>query len=157
MSRWRLTGFIASAAALVVGGVVLLQFLWGGDGALHGFQDTLKVAALTTARSPALGEPSTTATAGNEQPSAAEAAEATPPASTPEPAAAATSPDQLERTNWWGNVQENIRNAEYNITCQEKCVIEGEPDLLDAECRYGLRRHDAAFRAVTCHRTPRRR
>jgi len=52
-----------------------------------------------------------------------------------ETAAAETGEEALKQTSWWGEVQENIRKSEYNITDQEKCVIEGAPGGLHATNR----------------------
>jgi len=43
--------------------------------------------------------------------------------------------ETLKQTSWWTDVQENIRRSEYNITYQEKSVLEGEPGGLHAANR----------------------
>ncbi|MFC1735237.1 carboxypeptidase regulatory-like domain-containing protein [Candidatus Hydrogenedentota bacterium] len=68
-------------------------------------------------------------------------------------ASAPASDEELKQTSWFGQVQENIRKAEYKITRQEKCVIDGEPGGLHAANRANNLR--AYFREDGLHLMPR--
>ena len=61
----------------------------------------------------------------------------TPPATdtVQEPRQASTTEVPSADSDWFAKVQENIRQSEYNITWQDKCVIEGQPGGLHATNR----------------------